>query len=142
MRGGRRGIGGSYFSDSEDLKAAEKIPDDEAMATETPSLIRPGETPAEADKRRKDERRRSNRKPYVAEAWLSSPTATDPADRVEVTSLNVSKHGIAFDLPVAIPTGVFYVLRLGMGPQKLVTEVRVVSCRPGDESFHVGAEFC
>ncbi len=112
------------------------------MATENSVLTPPGKRAADAEKRLRDERRRSDRKPYVAEAWLASPTATDPADRIEVSALNVSRHGIAFELPVAIPTGVFYVLQIGMGPQRLVTEVRIISCRAGDASFHVGAEFC
>lgn len=87
------------------------------------------------------ERRRSSRTPHTCEAWLSSPTATDPADRVEVTTLNLSRHGVCFEIPVPVPTGAYYILRVGVGPQKLNSEIRILSCRPGDESFKIGAEF-
>lgn len=86
--------------------------------------------------------RRSERMPHSCDAWLSSPTATDPADRVEVTVLNFSRHGVAFELQARIPTGAFYVLRFDLGTQKINREIRILSCRPGDESFHIGAEFC
>jgi len=96
-----------------------------------------------ADSKARDrERRRSSRLPHTCEAWLSSPTATDPADRVEVTTLNLSRHGVCFEIPVPIPTGAFYVLRVGVGPQKINSEIRILFCRPGDESFQIGAEFC
>jgi hypothetical protein len=86
--------------------------------------------------------RRSQRMPQSCDAWLSSPTATDPADRVEVTVLNLSRHGVAFELQSRIPTGAFYVLRFDLGTQKIDREIRIHSCRPGDESFRIGAEFC
>src|ERR1700712_5784174 len=89
-----------------------------------------------------ENRRRSERRPHVAEAWLASPTSSDPSDRLEVSSLNLSKHGIAFEVPVAIPTGSYYRLQLGMGMQRMTTEVRIISCRAGDASHYVGAEFC
>jgi len=87
-------------------------------------------------------RRRSERTPHAAEAWLSSPTATDPADRVEVATLNLSRHGVAFELQSRIPTGAYYILRFNLGSQKITSEIRILSCRAGDESFRVGAEFC
>jgi hypothetical protein len=87
------------------------------------------------------ERRRSARTPHACEAWLSSPTATDPADRVEVTTLNLSRHGVCFEIPVAVPTGAYYILRVGVGPQKINSEIRILSCRPSDQSFKIGAEF-
>jgi hypothetical protein len=98
-------------------------------------------TPAES-KTRDRERRRSSRTPHVYEAWLSSPTATDPSDRVEVSTLNISRHGVCFEIAVPIPTGAFYVLRVGVGPQRINTEIRILTCRHGDESFQIGAEFC
>jgi hypothetical protein len=95
-------------------------------------------TPAKSERNR----RRSERTPHTSEAWLSSPTATDPADKVEVTTLNLSRHGVAFELQGPIPTGAFYLLRFNLGTQKVCTEIRILSCRPGDESFRIGAEFC
>jgi hypothetical protein len=99
----------------------------------------PGNKP-DSEKRER-ERRRSNRTPHTCEAWLSSPTATDPADRVEVTTLNLSRHGVCFEIPVPVPTGAYYILRVGVGPQKINSEIRILSCRAGDESFKIGAEF-
>jgi PilZ domain len=87
------------------------------------------------------ERRRSNRTAHTCEAWLSSPTATDPSDRVEVTTLNFSRHGVCFEIPVKVPTGAYYILRFGIDSQKINSEIRILSCRPGDESFKIGAEF-
>lgn len=109
-------------------------------STHATSLAR--DTGAGSDKKSRDERRRSQREPYVAEASLASPTAKDPADRIEVSALNISRHGIAFELPKSIPTGAFYVLQLGMGPQRMKSEVQIVSCRSGNGTFHVGAKFC
>jgi hypothetical protein len=87
------------------------------------------------------ERRRSNRTTHNCEAWLSSPTATDPGDRVEVTTLNFSRHGVCFEIPVQVPTGAYYILRFAIDAQKINSEIRILSCRPGDESFKIGAEF-
>ncbi len=56
--------------------------------------------------------------------------------------LNLSRHGVCFEVPVPVPTGAFYVLRVGVGPQKIHSEVRILTCRPGDESYQIGAEFC
>ena len=89
-----------------------------------------------------EERRRSPRKPHIVEAWLASPTASDPADRLEVNALNLSRHGIALEMPVAIPVGTYYRLQVGMGRQRITAEIRVISCRSGDASHYVGAEFC
>lgn len=110
------------------------------MSASTHATSPPRDSGADSDKKR--ERRRSQRKPYVAEASLASPTAKDPADRIEVSALNISRHGIAFELPISIPTGVFYVLHLGVGPQRMKSEVQIISCRAGNGSFHVGAKFC
>jgi len=89
------------------------------------------------------DRRRSERQPHVAEAWLSSPTSTAPEDRIEVTSLNISRHGVAFEVPKALPTGQYYVMEIGVGNQRLVSEVRVVSCRRDDHmKYEIGADFC
>lgn len=89
------------------------------------------------------DRRRSERRPLVVEAWLASPTATDPLDRREVTSVNVSRHGVAFDHRTPMPVGTFHVIDLAMGEQRLLCEVRVMSCRRLDDGmYEIGAEFC
>jgi hypothetical protein len=89
------------------------------------------------------DRRRSERTPLVVEAWLSSPTATDPSDGEEVTSVNVSRHGVAFDRRKALPVGTFHILDIKMGEQRMRSEIRVMTCRPlPDGTFEIGAEFC
>jgi hypothetical protein len=87
-----------------------------------------------------EERRRSDRRPHLAEAFLSSPTG---GSRIEVTSLDLSKHGIGLSVKRPIPTGTYQMLELGVGCQKIASEVRILSCRPTpDGSFHVHATFC
>ncbi len=88
------------------------------------------------------ERRRSPRKPHVIEAWIASPTATPDEERLEATSINLSRHGVAFCIKTQLPVGSYYVIEIGMGEQRMVSEVRTVSCRPGDDGmFEVGAAF-
>ena len=89
-----------------------------------------------------EDRRRSTRKPHVAEAWVASPTATSPDDRLEVTALNLSRHGVAFEVPKSLPEGAFYVVVIGVGDQRLSSEVRIISCRQVGAAYEVGAEFC
>jgi hypothetical protein len=105
------------------------------MTTTTP-------TPARTEPRGFD-RRRSLRTPHVAEAWICSPTATRPEVKIEVTAINLSRHGVAFELPTALATSQFYVMEIGVGDQRLVSEVRIISCRKTDgPMYEVGAEFC
>jgi hypothetical protein len=88
-------------------------------------------------------RRRSDRKPHVAEAWIASPTATTPDDRAEVSSLNISRHGVAFESNRPMPVDTFFVIEIGVGDQRLCSEVRIISCRKNDAgAYEVGAEFC
>src|SRR3954463_13027370 len=89
------------------------------------------------------DRRRSARVPHVCESWISSPTATDPEDKQEVTAVNISRHGVGFELAKAMPVGAFYVIEIGVGEQRLRSEVRLVSCKRNEAGmFEVGAEFC
>jgi hypothetical protein len=89
------------------------------------------------------DRRRSERTPLVVEAWLCSPTATDPGDGEEVMSVNVSRHGVAFDRRAALPVGTFHILDITMGLQRMRSEIRVMTCRQlPDGAFEIGAEFC
>ena len=88
-----------------------------------------------------NERRRSERHPYIIEAWLGS--ATDPQAREEVATLNLSRHGVQFQLTRPVKAGSFEVLEISMGSQKLVTRVQIKRCDPLEEGFwDVGAEFC
>jgi hypothetical protein len=89
------------------------------------------------------DRRRTARAPHVAEAWVCSPTATSPDERTEVQALNLSRHGVGFELPTPLPEGTFYTIELGVGDQRLRSEVRIISCRRNDAGgYDVGAEFC
>ena len=89
------------------------------------------------------DRRRSQRKPHVVEAWIISPTATRQSEKLEVTSVNISRHGVCFSLAREIPQASFYVIEVLMGEQKIVSEVRVISCRKDASGrYDVGAEFC
>jgi len=89
------------------------------------------------------ERRRNERKAYICEAFINSPTAIDGSERVEVTAVNLSKTGLAFDCTEPLPKKAYYVIEIGMGEQRLISEIRIVSCRPIEEGiYQVGAEFC
>jgi hypothetical protein len=100
-------------------------------------------SPRWSDKHADAERRRTTRTPHVAEAWVCSPTATSPDERTEVQSLNLSRHGVGFELPTPLPEGTFYTIELGVGEQRLRSEVRIISCRRNDAGgYDVGAEFC
>ena len=98
--------------------------------------------PARGGNDKGSDRRRSSRKPHVAEAWVSSPTATRADDRVEVTALNLSRHGVAFEVPTPRPEGSFYIVEVGVGEQRLSSEIRIISCRKVEGVYEVGAEFC
>jgi hypothetical protein len=89
------------------------------------------------------DRRRSARRPHVAEAWVVSPTATRAEERLEVRSLNLSRHGVMFELDAPLAESSFYMFEVGVGDQKLCSEIRIISClknKTGD--YEVGAEFC
>jgi hypothetical protein len=89
------------------------------------------------------ERRRSKRMPQVVEAWLASPTAADPKDREEVMSVNLSRHGIAFEHHHELPIGTFHMIDVAIGTQQLRTEVRIRNCRKREQDrYEIGAEFC
>jgi hypothetical protein len=86
------------------------------------------------------DRRRSPRRAHVAEASLSSPTGGQP---VPVTGVDLSKKGVGLCVKHAIAAGTFHILNLGVDQQRIVSEVRVLSCRKQpDGSYRVHAEFC
>jgi hypothetical protein len=89
------------------------------------------------------DRRRSERRPYIIEAWISSPTAKSAEDRLVATSVNISRHGVAFEIESELPIHAYHVIEIGYGDQRLVSEIRTVSCRKAPSgNFEVGAEFC
>lgn len=91
----------------------------------------------------KSERRRSTRTPHVAQAWVVSPTATRAEERREVQALNLSRHGVGFEVPTAMPIDAFFIVEIGVGEQRLQSEVRIISCKKNVAGvYEVGAEFC
>lgn len=81
--------------------------------------------------------------PHVCEAWVCSPTSTNTDDRIEVLSLNISRHGVGFEIPKPLPAGTFWVIEIGVGEQRLCSEVRLVACTKTESGlYEVGAEFC
>jgi len=100
-------------------------------------------TPIPRRKPSEDDRRRSTRVPHVAEAWVCSPTDFDQEDKIEVRAVNLSRHGLAFDLDTDMATGSFKTIEIGIGDQRVRSEIRIISCRQTDEGhYEVGAEFC
>src|SRR3954447_20219192 len=84
-----------------------------------------------------EERRRSARRAHIVEASITSPTG-GPA--IEVTGVDLSKHGVGLSVGKAVAAGTFHLLTLGLGAQRIVGEVRVVSCRKqGDLVYRVHA---
>lgn len=108
----------------------------------SPYLYAP--TPKSSVDEPSEERRRSVRYPRVADAWIWSPTAANPEDeRQEVTAVNLSRHGVAFDLAHPVASGSFQVIEIALGEQRLVSEIRLISCRKlEDGQYEVGAAFC
>ncbi len=90
-----------------------------------------------------DNRRRSAREPYVIQAWVSSPTASPDEAPLEALAVNLSRHGIRFDMKAPLPVGCFYMIEVGLGDHRIHTEIRIVSCRQVDTNRHsIGATFC
>jgi hypothetical protein len=86
------------------------------------------------------DRRRSPRRVHVVEASLVSPTG---GPSMEVTGVDLSKYGVGLNVKKPIAAETFHILNLGLGAQKIVGEVRVVSCRKQrDGAYRVHAEFC
>jgi len=91
-----------------------------------------------------EERRRTIRRPNVCEAWVRSPTDTDDT-KVEVTGLDLSRHGVGFETHHPMVEGCFYWIELGIGDKQIASEIRVMSCVASDDvpgTWRVGAKFC
>ena len=86
------------------------------------------------------DRRRTPRRPQAAQAWLASPTG---GQRSEVLCVDLSRHGVGLNLSRPIAEGTFHILELNLGPQRIVSEIRIVSCQQADDnSFRASAVFC
>jgi len=88
-------------------------------------------------------RRRSGRQPRIAEAWVYSPTSTNPEDRLRVTTVNLSRTGVAFDVEKPLPIGAYFRIDVQLDEQRISSEIHIVSCRAvTSRQFQIGAEFC
>jgi len=87
------------------------------------------------------ERRRAKRTPFQTQAFIASPTATDPADRLEVTAVDLSRHGVAFRSPKPVAVDSYYKLQMARPSGTSMTEIRIIRCIERDGGFDVGSEF-
>lgn len=88
------------------------------------------------------ERRRSKREPHIVEAYVSSPTARHDEPKIEAASVNLSRHGVGFETTEPLAVAAYYTLELGLGDQRIVAEVRIISCTCTDHgNYYIGAEF-
>lgn len=97
---------------------------------------------APAYKTKGDDRRRGERKPYVCDAFVFSPTATSDDEKIEVSGINLSRHGVAFEVADALSVGSFMKIELDMGAQRMVSEIRIIRCEKLVDTYAVGGEFC
>jgi hypothetical protein len=85
------------------------------------------------------ERRRSPRNGHIIEGWLSSHGSPD---RIEVTTFDISRHGMSFEATFSLPVDAEFIYEIGIGDQRLICDIRVVNCKPlADKIWHIGAEF-
>src|SRR5690242_13464103 len=77
--------------------------------------------------------RRSSRRPHLLDAPITSPTG-GPA--TEVSGVDLSKPGVGLTVGRTIPPGTFHTLTLGLGAQRIVGEIRVISCRKQGDSLY------
>jgi hypothetical protein len=86
------------------------------------------------------ERRRGTRELLNVLAVLSPKNAPDKP--LDVSIVNVSRHGCAFRAPVPFRVGTIYSMRIGTGPLHLASTVRILACRDrADGTYDVGAKF-
>lgn len=87
------------------------------------------------------ERRRSMRQEREVVAFVST---ADGTTRVAVTDVNLSRHGVGFTSFHAFAEGLFCLIEIGFGDQRLISEIQIVSCRAGARGVanRIGAEFC
>jgi hypothetical protein len=86
------------------------------------------------------ERRRSQREAREALAFVST---ADGATRVAVDDVNLSRHGVGFTSFHPFAEGLFCLVEIGFGDQRLISEIQIVSCKGTRDGQHrIGAEFC
>lgn len=86
------------------------------------------------------ERRRSQREQRDLLAFVST---ADGITRVAVSDVNLSRHGVGFTTFEPFAEGLFCVIEIGFGDQRLISEIQIVSCKAQRNGQHrVGAEFC
>jgi hypothetical protein len=130
------GIKSSFCASAMEIQPASQLTDITTMSSSV-KIARPPSTQIASD------RRRSTRAPHIAEAWVVSPTATRDDERMEVQSLNLSRHGVMFELHAPLAKHSFYLFEVGVGEQRMRSEIRIISCAKNQAgAYEVGAEFC
>ena len=87
------------------------------------------------------ERRRSPRRPLVAQATLQPASGDASVDR-HVMAFDLSLGGVGLQAPHTYKVGAVYRITL-TGPMVLNARVRIVSCRlRRDGMYDVGSAFC
>jgi hypothetical protein len=88
------------------------------------------------------DRRCHARTERVALVVLVSDGMSDNHPGGEIVLTDTSATGVGFRAVFALPVGARYRLRVDDGPLDQARMVRIVSCRPNDGDFAIGAKYC
>jgi hypothetical protein len=95
-----------------------------------------------APKKSIEERRSNARTPRTAVGRLFSPTSSDSGERIEISTIDFSRHGVAFLSRRAIPVRAFYIIEIEEGAEKITREIKTMRCKKlADDSYVIGARF-
>lgn len=88
--------------------------------------------------------RRVMRPHVVLEANLfPEPGEDEPSDQLEVSSMNISRHGLSLDVVRDVPVGTVCNIEIGLHGRKVQSHVRITSCEAvADGLYRAGGEFC
>ena len=97
---------------------------------------------APAGPRLAEDRRRTGRKPTECAAWIASPTPGKGEEPLDVTAVNLSRHGVLFTADRPLPAGTYHRVKIALGEQEIAGEMRVLHCRrDADGRYDIGGEF-
>jgi hypothetical protein len=100
--------------------------------------VKTGNSSASSTKDR--DRRRSDRAEKHVIAFVST---ADGTTRVAVSDVNLSHHGVGFTSFHPFAEGMFCLIEIGFGEQRLISEIHVISTTSARNGQHkIGAEFC
>jgi len=89
------------------------------------------------------DRRRSPRRSFVSNAWLSPEAGTSGANH-HIVVVDLSLHGMGFSSDERLDPEAVHWMVLDAGGLRASARVRIASCRPsfnGNGTFECGAEF-